>query len=103
MKSCRARRHRAPLPVLQFRTILVQGPRRHHLATLCRSVDSGRGTVIFPRAEGSVFVSQLGKGGSWEFKRQAGSILGVGNLGALGWREELGSSWELGSRHAIPF
>ena len=42
----------------------------------------------------SVFVSQLGKGGSWEFKRQAGNILGVGNLGALAPR----IAWELGGR-----
>jgi len=42
----------------------------------------------------SVFVSQLGKGGSWEFKRQAGNILGVGNLGALASR----IAWELGGR-----
>ena len=34
--SCIARRDRAPLPVLQFRTILVQGPRGHHSAALCR-------------------------------------------------------------------
>ena len=44
--------------------------------------------------DSSVFVSQLGKGGSWEFKRQAGNILGVGNLGALASR----IAWELGGR-----
>ena len=47
-----------------------------------------------PAVAGSVFVSQLGKGGSWEFKRQAGNILGVGNLGALASR----IAWELGGR-----
>ena len=31
---CRARRARAPLSVLHFRTILVQGPREHHRAAL---------------------------------------------------------------------
>ena len=44
----------------------------------------------------SVFVSQLGKGGSWEFKRHRGTQLGVGKVGALtpriAW--ELGGSWE---------
>ena len=42
----------------------------------------------------SVFVSQLGKGGSWESKRHAGNILGVGSLGALAPR----IAWELGGR-----
>ena len=42
----------------------------------------------------SVFVSQLGKGGSWEFKRHRGTQLGVGNVGALAPR----IAWELGGR-----
>ena len=32
---------------------------------------------------GSVFVSQLGEGGSWEFKRHRGTQVVVGKVGAL--------------------
>ena len=46
----------------------------------------------------SVFVSQLGKGGRWEFKRQAGNILGAGKLGAQASR----IAWELGGRVGAP-
>ena len=46
----------------------------------------------------SVFVSQLGKGGSWEFKRHRGTQLGVGNVGALAPR----IAWELGGRVGAP-
>ena len=60
-----------------------------------------RGEQVFAQVfDGDVELRQdvgqykLGKGGSWEFKRQAGNILGVGNLGALASR----IAWELGGR-----
>ena len=67
---------------------------RNHENMQAASLADDQACAVLGRHCSCVFDSQLGKGGSWEFKRQAGSILGVGNLGALASR----IAWELGGR-----